>query len=148
MQKQGTYAEKGYRPVRKQRHELADAAACPIEAALDVMGGKWKAVLLYRLADGPVRFNTLHRQLCRISARTLTQQLRELEADGLVLRTVYHEVPPRVEYALTEPGRTLLPALDALRRWSEQHIFAETTSPASQGSGDPANRNQSPETSH
>lgn len=135
--------------MRKQRHAIADAAACPIEAALDVMGGKWKAVILYRLAAGPVRFSTLHRQLCRITARTLTQQLRELEADGLLTRSVFPEVPPRVEYSLTQPARTLLPALDALRVWSEQYIFGENgrTTPAGPPGDAAANRSEFPEIS-
>lgn len=113
--------------MRKQRHNPADASVpCPIELALDVMGGKWKAVILYRLQGRIVRFTALKRELCRITQRTLTQQLRELEADGLVSRKVYPEVPPRVEYALTDRGQSLLPALDALRIWSEAHLAPDT----------------------
>ena len=109
--------------MRKQRHAPADATLpCPIELALDVMGGKWKAVILYRLSGRIVRFTALKRDLCRITQRTLTQQLREMEADGLVLRKIYAEVPPRVEYALTRRGESLLPALDALRSWSEAEL--------------------------
>jgi len=109
--------------MRKQRHAPADATLpCPIELALDVMGGKWKAVILYRLSGRVVRFTALKRELCRITQRTLTQQLREMEADGLVLRKIYAEVPPRVEYALTRRGESLLPALDALRSWSEAEL--------------------------
>lgn len=112
--------------MRKQRHDPADAALpCPIEVALDVMGGKWKAVILYRLSGRIVRFSALKRELCRITQRTLTQQLRELEADGLVSRQIYAEVPPRVEYALTNRGQGLLPALNALRDWSETYLTAE-----------------------
>mgnify|MGYP000866553299 CR=1 FL=1 len=109
--------------MRKQRHAPADATLpCPIELALDVMGGKWKAVILYRLSGRVVRFTALKRELCRITQRTLTQQLREMEADGLVLRKIYAEVPPRVEYALTRRDESLLPALDALRSWSEAEL--------------------------
>lgn len=109
--------------MRKQRHDPTDATGpCPIELALDVMGGKWKAVILYRLSGRTVRFSALKRELCRITQRTLTQQLREMEADGLITRQVYAEVPPRVEYALSGSGQSLLPALDALRTWSETHI--------------------------
>ena len=109
--------------MRKQRHDPVDASGpCPIELALDVMGGKWKAVILYRLSGRVVRFTALKRELCRITQRTLTQQLREMEADGLVLRKIYAEVPPRVEYALTRRGESLLPALDALRSWSEAEL--------------------------
>ena len=109
--------------MRKQRHDPADAALpCPIELALDVMGGKWKAVILYRLSGRVVRFTALKRELCRITQRTLTQQLREMEGDGLISRQVYPEVPPRVEYALTGKGQSLLPALNALRAWSEAYL--------------------------
>jgi DNA-binding HxlR family transcriptional regulator len=111
--------------MRKQRHDPDDAAVpCPIELALDVMGGKWKGVILYRLSGRVLRFSALKRELCRITQRTLTQQLREMEADGLISRRVFPEVPPRVEYALTDRGRTLLPALDALRAWSEAELPA------------------------
>ena len=111
--------------MRKQRHDPEDAALpCPIELALDVMGGKWKAVILYRLSGRIVRFSALKRELCRITQRTLTQQLRELEADGLVSRQIFAEVPPRVEYALTAKGQSLLPALNALRDWSQAHLPA------------------------
>jgi DNA-binding HxlR family transcriptional regulator len=111
--------------MRKQRHDPEDAALpCPIELALDVMGGKWKAVILYRLSGRTVRFSALKRELCRITQRTLTQQLREMEADGLISRQIYAEVPPRVEYALTDRGQSLLPALNALRVWSETYLPA------------------------
>jgi DNA-binding HxlR family transcriptional regulator len=109
--------------MRKQRHDLADAGACPMEIALDYVGGKWKGVILFRLAGGPVRFAALQRLLCRITARTLTQQLREMEQDGLVIRTVYAEVPPRVDYALTPAGRALIPALTLLKEWSETQVL-------------------------
>lgn len=109
--------------MRKQRHAVEDTRACPVEAALDVMGGKWKAVILYRIAEGTTRFNALHRLLCRITPRTLTQQLRAMEADGLLTRQVFAEVPPRVEYALTERAIALVPVLDALREWSGAHLM-------------------------
>jgi len=67
--------------MRKQRHALTDAAQCPMEIALDFVGGKWKGVIRFRLAEGPMRFNTLHRAICRITARSSTQALRDLEAD-------------------------------------------------------------------
>ena len=105
--------------MRKQRHEISAAGACPVETALDVMGGKWKGIILFRLADRPVRFNVLRRRLCRITVRTLTRQLRERASDGLVTRTTYPEVPPRVEYALTPGGTVRRPVLDTLRQWSE-----------------------------
>jgi DNA-binding HxlR family transcriptional regulator len=109
--------------MRKQRHAIDDVEACPVEAALDIMGGKWKGAILFRLADGPVRFNTLQRLLCRITARSLTQQLREMERDGLVHRTIHPEVPPRVDYALTAMGQSLVPIIARLHAWSEEHIL-------------------------
>lgn len=108
--------------MRKQRHLLEDALVCPMETALDLIGGKWKGVILMRLAEGTHRFNELSRLVCKISPRSLTKQLRELEADGLVRRTVYAEVPPKVEYDLTDRGRTLLPAMEALRLWGAAYL--------------------------
>jgi DNA-binding HxlR family transcriptional regulator len=121
--------------MRKQRHDLADMEACPMEIALDYMGGKWKGVILFRLAQGPVRFAALQRLLCRITARTLTQQLREMEQDGLVIRTVYAEVPPRVDYALTDAGHALMPALALLKEWSETDVSPGGHLPLAQVSG-------------
>ncbi len=106
--------------MRKQRH-LA-YTNCPVEAALDIIGGKWKSVILFRLLEETRRFNELRRLLPAITQRTLTTQLRELEDDGLVIRTVYAEVPPRVDYRLTELGQSLQPVLSALKAWSEVHM--------------------------
>ena len=94
----------------------------PVELALHAIGGKWKMPILWRLNQRTWRYNALHRDLKRVSHKMLTQQLREMEADGLVLRKIYAEVPPRVEYALTRRGESLLPALDALRSWSEAEL--------------------------
>lgn len=91
-----------------------------MEATLDLIGGKWKSVILFRLSEGTKRFSELGRLLPRVSPRMLTRQLRDLERDGLVTRTVYAEVPPRVEYSLTDTGRTLQPVLDALLAWGEK----------------------------
>ncbi|MGW7576185.1 winged helix-turn-helix transcriptional regulator [Streptomyces sp. NPDC054765] len=93
---------------------------CAIEAAMEVLGGRWKLAILKQLLGGTQRFSELKRGLPRITQRMLTRQLRELETDGLVERTVYREVPPRVEYALTETGRSLdaiAGLLDAWGRW-------------------------------
>jgi DNA-binding HxlR family transcriptional regulator len=102
---------------------------CPIEITLDVLGGKWKAVILFHLtaSDGKigsgtkVRFGELRRRISGITQKMLTQQLRELEAAGIISRTVYAEVPPRVEYAITPYGRTLRPVLEAMCRWGAAH---------------------------
>ncbi|MGC4193119.1 MAG: helix-turn-helix domain-containing protein [Thermomicrobiales bacterium] len=90
---------------------------CPVELTLDVIGGKWKGATLYHLIDGPKRFGELRRELPRVTQRMLTLQLREMEADGLVHREVYPEVPPRVEYSLTEFGQTLVPMIMAMKSW-------------------------------
>lgn len=94
---------------------------CPIEITLDIIGGKWKGVILYRLLGGTKRFNELQK-LCRhITQRTLTLQLRSLENDGLVQRTVYAEVPPRVEYSLTPLGASMEPIIQALYDWGTMY---------------------------
>ena len=96
------------------------AEGCSVEAALSVIGGKWKGTILYRLhTDGTLRFNQIRRILPDVSQRTLTAQLRALEADGIISRTVYPEVPPRVEYRLTDYGKTLAPVLTALKAWGD-----------------------------
>lgn len=106
--------------MRKQRHNDDHVINCPMEATLDLIGGKWKSVILFRLGEGTKRFNELGRLLPRVTARMLTRQLRDLERDGLVNRKIYAEVPPRVEYSLTDTGRTLQPVLDALKAWGER----------------------------
>lgn len=93
----------------------------PVELALDVIGGKWKMLILWRLARRIWRYGELRRDLGRVTHKMLTQQLRELEADGLLRRTVYPEVPPRVEYAITRLGRSALPAIEALRIWGTRY---------------------------
>jgi DNA-binding HxlR family transcriptional regulator len=100
-------------------------SGCPVEAALEMFGGKWKGMILYHLLDGPIRFNALQRMVGSVTQRMLTKQLRELEACGLVRRTVYAEVPPRVEYSLTPKGQTLAPILRALRDWGQQHAMQD-----------------------
>ncbi|WP_088310349.1 winged helix-turn-helix transcriptional regulator [Novosphingobium sp. B 225] len=109
--------------MRKQRHAADRVIECPMEATLDLIGGKWKGVILFRLLEGTKRFGELRRLLCKITQRSLTQQLRELEADGLVARRVYAEVPPRVEYSLTPRGVTLAPVLQALMQWGSDHAL-------------------------
>lgn len=98
---------------------------CPVEAALERIGGKWKGVALYHLLDGPKRYNELKRDVGSVTQRMLTKQLRELESDGLIVRKVFPVVPPHVEYSLSERGRTLEPILLALRDWGEDHVLAE-----------------------
>ncbi|MQA17209.1 MAG: transcriptional regulator [Pseudonocardiaceae bacterium] len=102
-------------------HVVQAGTTCPTEVAIEVVGGKWKLVILEHLTSGVWRFSELQRAVPTVTARMLTRQLRELEADKLVLRTVYPEVPPRVEYSLTQTGRSLEPLLAALRAWGEQY---------------------------
>lgn len=95
---------------------------CPVEVTLDVLGGKWKAVILYYLLnEGTHRFAELRRKIPGISERILTLQLRELESATIVSRKVYPEVPPRVEYTATAYGRTLEPVCQAMCEWGEKH---------------------------
>lgn len=95
---------------------------CALEASLDMVGGKWKALILWHLAEGPLRYSELGRLLPRATPKMLTQQLRELEADRLVERTVFPVVPPRVEYCLTELGRSLVPLLGGLCDWGKRYL--------------------------
>lgn len=106
--------------MRRQQH--CDMFRCPVEACLDLIGGKWKAVILFHLLGGTKRFNELRRLLPKITQRMLTRQLRELEADALIERRVYPEVPPKVEYRLSEFGRTLEPIVRALAHWGAKHL--------------------------
>lgn len=95
--------------------------ACPVETTLTLISNKWKVLILRDLLPGTKRFGELRRSVTGISQKVLTAQLREMEADGLLTRTVYAEVPPRVEYALTELGQSLRPILDAMWVWGEEY---------------------------
>jgi DNA-binding HxlR family transcriptional regulator len=95
---------------------------CPVEAALDVIGGKWKPLILWWLHQRTHRFAELRRKMPRITEKMLTQHLRELEADGIVHRQVYPTVPPKVEYSLTEYGLSLKRALRAICDWGRTHM--------------------------
>lgn len=108
--------------MARVRHPGQDCSpGCPVEATLQLIDGKWKGVVLFHLLSGTMRFNELRRQLANCTQRMLTNQLRELEADGLVHRKIYPEVPPKVEYSLTPRGRTLKPVILALKAWGEEH---------------------------
>ncbi|WP_410508506.1 helix-turn-helix domain-containing protein [Methanosarcina hadiensis] len=106
---------------------------CPVEATLDVIGGKWKPVILWQLKTEKLRFSGLQQSMQGISPKMLTKQLRELEEAGLVLREVYPEIPPRVEYSLTEFGKTVLPVLDALCEWGSKYLQRECDSGKNEG---------------
>jgi DNA-binding HxlR family transcriptional regulator len=93
---------------------------CPLHAAINVIGGKWKTIILYILADQTLRFGELKKAIPKITQKMLTQQLRELEADGLVTRVAYPEVPPKVEYSLTKLAQDLRPILSELCTWGSR----------------------------
>ena len=95
---------------------------CPVEATLSVIGGKYKAIILWHLIDNTLRFSELRRFLPQATPKMLTQQLRELEADGMIHREVYPVVPPKTEYSLTEYGQTLIPVVQALSVWGREHM--------------------------
>jgi DNA-binding HxlR family transcriptional regulator len=100
--------------------------AWPIDATLAVIGGKWKPLVIYELGEETLRFSQLLEKVKpRITQRMLTKELRELERDGLVIRKVYPQVPPKVEYSLTEKGRSLIPILDQLCEWGSEHMGDE-----------------------
>jgi len=94
----------------------------PIEAAIDVIGGKWKCIILCLLEPGKKRTNELRKLMPKITQKMLTQQLRELEADGLINRLTYDQIPPKVEYELNDYGKSMKPILDALCAWGGHHI--------------------------
>ena len=108
--------------MTRGRKEAACSFGCPIEAVLDVIGGRWKAVILYHLLKGTHRFNELRRAMPRVTQRMLTRQLRELEADGLINREIYAEVPPKVEYSLTEMGHSLKPIMGVIQKWGAANL--------------------------
>lgn len=95
--------------------------ACPVATTVALIGSKWKLLIIRNLLARPWRFNELKKDLEGISQKVLTDSLRSMEADGIITRTVYPEVPPRVEYALTELGKSLKPILDSMRVWGEAY---------------------------
>jgi len=93
----------------------------PVELSLEIIGGKWKILIIWRLKEGSKRYSELRRSLSKITHKMLTQQLRELEQDEIIVRKVYPEVPPKVEYSLTLLGESLIPVIDLLSEWGEQY---------------------------
>ncbi|MGF1490264.1 MAG: winged helix-turn-helix transcriptional regulator [Prochloraceae cyanobacterium] len=102
-----------------------DRLTCAVEITIKVIGGRWKVLILRELFTGIKRFGQLQRALTGITQKMLTQQLRELEADGIINRKVYAQVPPKVEYSLTAKGESLKPVLDAMHQWGLKHLSAE-----------------------
>lgn len=105
--------------ARFERYDCSDG--CPVEGALEQISGKWKGLIIYHLLAGTLRFNELSRRVGNVTQRSLTKQLRELEADGIVSRNVFAVVPPRVEYNLTEKGLRLRGVIESLRSWGLEH---------------------------
>jgi DNA-binding HxlR family transcriptional regulator len=115
-----THEKVGYLPDGKVVNHTPVTAASGVEEAFRLLEGRWKLVILFHLFGGALlRFSDLERAIPAISQKMLIQQLRKMEADGIVRRIVHHQVPPKVEYGLTEWGEALCPALDALLRWAE-----------------------------
>ena len=115
---------------------------CPVETTLDLIGGKYKALILWHLSEKKLRFSELRRVITSATPKMLTQQLRELEAQKLIHREVYPVIPPKVEYSLTQTGKSLLPILTAMRDWGAEYLrkknieppcFMMTSGPAGSG---------------
>ena len=100
---------------------ITEHQQCPVNTTLEIIGGKWKVIILYHLFQGTQRFNELRRLIPNITQRMLTLQLREMENDGILHREVYPEIPPKVEYSLTEFGQTLLPVIKAMHKWGNKY---------------------------
>jgi DNA-binding HxlR family transcriptional regulator len=110
--------------MARRRKELS----CPAEATLKAIGGRWKLLILRELLLGVNRFGELRRRLSGISEKMLAQHLRELESDGVIVRKIYPEVPPKVEYSLTASGKTLKPVIDGLHEWGLKHLSSDKRS--------------------
>ena len=102
---------------------------CPVEATLDLIGGKYKALILWHLSENTLRFSELRNRIPKATPKMLTQQLRELEVQTLIHREVYPVIPPKVEYSLTETGRSLLPILVAMRDWGADYLRSKDQEP-------------------
>lgn len=101
----------------EMKNSFLTIGGCPVSATIQIIGGKWKVVILYLISYKISRFTDIHRLIEGISKKMLAEQLRDLERDGIILRTVFAEVPPRVEYSMTEKGLTLRPIIFAMRDW-------------------------------
>ena len=104
---------------------LKEMTHCPVTATLELIGGKWKTIILYSLTTGTRRFGEIAVRIPDISRKVLTEQLKELEADGLILREQYKEIPPRVEYSLTDLGKSLSSVIRELEIWGMENVLAK-----------------------
>lgn len=126
----------GYNKAAEKAGECAgemegyiDFTECPMGTAIGIIGGKWKLPILYNLRNGTMRFNELQKALPMVTQKMLTQQLREMERDGLLVRKIYAEVPPKVEYTLTEMTRKLEPILYSLCEWGMEYQTSRNQKP-------------------
>ena len=103
---------------------LKEMTHCPVTATLELIGGKWKTIILYSLTTGTRRFGEIAVRIPDISRKVLTEQLKELEADGLILREQYKEIPPRVEYSLTDLGKSLSSIIRELEIWGTENVLS------------------------
>lgn len=108
---------------------MEEKTNCPVEATLELIGGKYKALILWHLSEKKLRFSELHKVITSATPKMLTQQLRELETSNLIHREVYPVIPPKVEYSLTETGRSLMPILVAMRDWGAGYLRKKDMEP-------------------
>ena len=116
---------------KKSQNKITHHAdECPISATIDVIGGKWKPPLIWLLMKGPLRFGEISKTMPGMALKVLSRSLKELEADGIIIRTAYPEIPPRVVYSLSEKGESLREVMHLLSSWSREHIMLETQKPS------------------
>ena len=105
-----------------EEKKSVERSECPVTFTMSKIGGKWKPIILFLITQGVNRFGILQRGIDGVSKQMLTKQLRELEADGILSRKIFAEIPPRVEYSLTELGESLLPIIGSMKSWGEEHM--------------------------
>jgi DNA-binding HxlR family transcriptional regulator len=110
-----------------KKNNQIDETNCPVKATMEIIGGKWKPIILYYLKEETQRFGELQRLIPHITKKMLTQQLRELEQDEIIVRQVYHQVPPKVEYSLSKYGKSLKPVLELMATWGNEHRLKSGT---------------------
>ena len=111
--------------IQEKEKKYFHSGECPITATIDVIGGKWKPIIIWVLMQEPKRFGELHKTIPGIALKVLSRQLKELEADGIIIRRAYPEIPPRVEYSLSEKGWSLKQVMFLLSDWSKVNILEE-----------------------
>ena len=111
--------------IERDAGAIPETVHCPVEATIAMIGSKYKSLILWKLAGGTLRFSQLRKEVPCATPKMLTQQLRELEADGLVCRKVFAVVPPRVEYSLTPFGRSIMPVLEAMYDWGSAYLASQ-----------------------